>query len=373
MPDLPLLSDPGLFIEFHDGALLDTKYQRPYGTARFKALSKRGDAELTVHYINTLYRYFGEENIPLFSFILDKTKSNVSQKHLSISYELNRYLAIPISQNEKKPGKFWADAWEAYWGALFMERRYWHEDMDDLKLCLRTLIYLENAASIRLYGLDPFFTSDPPQGFQCVVPSNDIDIKVIRKGDICGTLSAANCPPSPHPITETAHSASNADYHAPTDNPPEENFAQLAGPVDVGEVRNHPIPTGFEKDGDDILGYVASTKPTSNFHRENVSIFSSVDPRLQLSLYCSASWSSPPLCIHEADSFPRRSLFQHDPASRVCPGSRGVSASRIYFRKAKIGLHESPGPFLRRRPQNALRISQIVTKTILGEKGIGKA
>ena len=57
--------------------------------------------------------------------------------------------------------KFWADLWEAYWGALFLEREMWNDDQEDLTACLRGLFCVRYPELIDNYAADRLFTLGP--------------------------------------------------------------------------------------------------------------------------------------------------------------------------------------------------------------------
>jgi len=183
-----MLSDPELFINFHDAvdpSVLDEGERvRTYGYFRkfirppFAALSKRGDGLLKVICQEIIYEYFGAANGKLINLILDLVTSNETWRHFAIAYEIDRY--VVGQQRNKLTDKFWADMWEAYWGALFIERRLWNDDDEDLVSVLRVLLYFRIGPLLPEFGVDPFFTSERAQNLPRVIPKGDIDTVVVR-------------------------------------------------------------------------------------------------------------------------------------------------------------------------------------------------
>ena len=94
----------------------------------------------------------------MVNIIFEATTSNDSWRDCAIAYKLPVYVGVPPWS--QRMDKFSAAMWEAYWGALFIERKLWNEDEEDLISCLRVLLYLQNAALIKDYGVKPLFTSD---------------------------------------------------------------------------------------------------------------------------------------------------------------------------------------------------------------------
>ena len=241
-----MLSDPELFINLHDAVdpcvLDDDERVRTYGYFRkfirppFAALSKRGDGLLKVICQEIIYEYFGASNGKLINLILDLVTSNETWRHFAIAYEMDRY--VVGQQRNKFTDKFWADMWEAYWGALFIERRLWNEDDEDLVSVLRVLLYFRIGALLPEFGVDPFFISETVPNIPLIIPKDDIETVVVTD----------------HPSLDLSP-----------------------------EVKKHV--------GD--LGYRAKIKSTSS-HKVDICIFSETkdDAISNLILYCSAPWST---------------------------------------------------------------------------------
>jgi len=246
VPPLPELSDPELFIRFHDaavhplplhdGTLKNYSRFRKFIKPRFASLAKRGDAFLSVICQEIVYEFFGEENSNLVNIIFEAATSNDSWRDLAIAYKLHVYVGMP--PRSQRTDKFWADMWEAYWGALFIERKLWNDDDEDLISCLRVLLYLQLEGLIEDYGVKPLFTSEP-----------------IR--------------------------TANTDFELPS---PDE--------IEVTEITDCPgVKVNPQIKGAKVLGYCVNYKSTS----DKVTYFSQIkeDAISNLVVYCCSPWSKP--------------------------------------------------------------------------------
>lgn len=187
MPPLPQLCDPELFLHFHDA--IDNPLQRPnedYGSFRkrfrppFAILAKRGDAIVKVKCLEILCEYFGSDNIGLVNNIYDTVLSNDTCRDFAIAYDLHLYLGLP--QRTRWRDKWWGDVWEAYWAALFIERKLWNDDDEELTNTLRGLIYLQFEDVFRELGTSPFVTLSPcieTQDSESSLTDQDVDIQSI--------------------------------------------------------------------------------------------------------------------------------------------------------------------------------------------------
>ena len=106
-----------------------------------------------------MYEFFGEDNSNLVNIIYEAATSNDSWRDCAIAYKLHMYVGVP--PRSQRTDKFWADMWEAYWGALFIERKLWNDDEEDLISWLRVLLYLQLETLIEDFGVKPLFTSEP--------------------------------------------------------------------------------------------------------------------------------------------------------------------------------------------------------------------
>ena len=183
VPPLPPLSDPELFIRFHDAVERTADDYKRYSvfkkhyTPWFVDLSKLGDAWLAFQCRNIIREYFGAE--PQISHaVFEATTSNANWILLSLAYNMDRLVNAP--EREKQDDKMWADIWEAYWGALFLERSLWNDGDEDLVSCLRFLFWLQNYDLIRKYGMDPRFTDVKAPEFQSVIPKSDVDVEEVK-------------------------------------------------------------------------------------------------------------------------------------------------------------------------------------------------
>jgi len=87
---------------------------------------------------------------------------------------------VSAPERDKQDDKLWADIWEAYWGALYLERSLWNDGEEDLVSCLRFLFWLQNYDLIRKYGVDPHFTDVKAVEFQSVIPKDDVDVEEVK-------------------------------------------------------------------------------------------------------------------------------------------------------------------------------------------------
>jgi len=288
VPPLPKLSDPELFIRIHDSLRSDLPRQAPdsllyshfkkFIRPQFAQLAKRGDALLEVKCQEIIYEIFGTSNGKLVNLILDETTSNDTWRHFAIAYHLDRYVAA--EQRNKQTDKFWADIWEAYWGALFLERQLWNEDDTDLVRCLRVLVHLRHDVLIREFGMVPYFRSDLVQNFPQFISQTDIDTVLVKD----------------HPALK--------------------------------------IPPDFIE-RKDFFGYRATIKSSSNHYRDyrDVRVFSEVedDAISDLILYCSVPWSILPSYI-QSDLFRRKSPLARNPNLKCLLTNTRVNRSRKYLR-----------------------------------------
>lgn len=240
---MPKLSDPLLFLEFHDAVeentTLTDKQIKTYQIFKrclqepFNHLAWRGDKLLGIICLDVIDEFFGEDNLSLAHLVHDRTVSNTTWKHLAIAYQLDAYVGVKRGTRDK----FYADMWEAYWGALFLERQMWNEGYEDLVSFIRVMVFLRNEKVMRDSGAYPAFTFDP------TMPTDIFDSR---------------------------------DDH-----------------IDVQEVAtfdglkfggNNPSP----------LGYCAKYKSTSNTHQLDASCFSKIKQNAisKLKLYCSVPWST---------------------------------------------------------------------------------
>jgi len=184
VPPLPRLCDPELFIHFHDAIKNplhhpndDYSNLRKRFTPPFATLTKRGDAILKVKELEIIYEFFGADNTALVNNVHDIVVSNDTCRNLAIAYDLHLYLGLP--PRKKWNDKWWGDVWEAYWAALFIERKLWNDDDEELTSTLRRLIYLQFEVVFRELGVTPFLTLSPCIQTHDPENSDDIDIQII--------------------------------------------------------------------------------------------------------------------------------------------------------------------------------------------------
>jgi hypothetical protein len=231
VPELPCISNPELFFSFHQavrettgnnpqhGADYSPDYQKFKKSLNpsFLALCKRGDAVLRLHCIDIIREFFGEEH-KVIQWALESTVSNDNWKNLSDAYKLDRYVRSGRRDRFDRfwdnLDKFWGDVWEAWWGALFLERKLWNDNEDDLVSCLRILVWLQHYDLIRNYGKEPLFGDVRPQNLQSLTPKVEIYTEEVRRlpisqqymqGNLLGYRAKIN-PTSPHYIDVSMYS-----------------------------------------------------------------------------------------------------------------------------------------------------------------------
>ena len=184
VPPLPPLADPELFIQFHD-AIRDPlnkpneKYDnfRLRMTSPFSVLAKRGDGILNIKCLDIIYEYFGPDNPRLVNMIHDHLVSNEVWKELAVAYKLPLYIGVARTRYDDK---WWADVWEAYWGALFIERQFWNDNEEDLTAVLRRLVYIQCKAAYEHLVNFPFHCLSPcPLIVGPLFKDPDLDIEPI--------------------------------------------------------------------------------------------------------------------------------------------------------------------------------------------------
>ena len=165
VPPLPPLADPELFIQFHDAIRNplnkpNEKYDnfRLRMTSPFSVLAKRGDGILNIKCLDIIYEYFGADNPRLVNMIHDHLVSNEVWKELAVAYKLHLYIGVARTRYDDK---WWADVWEAYWGALFIERQFWNDNGEDLTGVLRRLVYIQCKAAYEHLVNFPFYCLSP--------------------------------------------------------------------------------------------------------------------------------------------------------------------------------------------------------------------
>lgn len=85
----------------------------------------------------------------LVKLLADDTKSNETWKAFSLFYGLHR---IGAPRAQKTISKYESDLWEGYWGALFDDRNFWGDSIEDLESFLEILTYLRNRPVIDNYS-----------------------------------------------------------------------------------------------------------------------------------------------------------------------------------------------------------------------------
>jgi hypothetical protein len=193
---LPKLSEPKYFFEVHhitDKVLTDDEiyyYGRLKTPEPFNYLTICGDKFLGLKIQHILTEFFGVDNLSLVNLLYARTVSNQTFKDLAITYRLDQCVGVERATYDK----FWADLWEAYWGALFLERQLWNEGDEDLVRFIREMVFLRNEKVIQALGAYPFFAFDPTM--QTDYPDSQDDIDVQEVATIDGIKHSGQNPPN---------------------------------------------------------------------------------------------------------------------------------------------------------------------------------
>ena len=182
-----MIGDPSLFLDFLD---IEPQYSKlelkrkfrtyrenhPYAR-KFTTMAYRGDKMLALYSDTVAWELFGGDNHNITQLVLADWNSNESWTELALLYKFEQHLIwIPkfVQQSiykrdfgkVKKHDKFWADLWEAWWAALFLEREMWDDNIDDLLSFLRRLIFLKYRPLVEHYSticfLDKIVHSNVP-------------------------------------------------------------------------------------------------------------------------------------------------------------------------------------------------------------------
>jgi hypothetical protein len=150
VPPLPIISDPKLFLSIFENNDNPEQYKvlRKASNITLRYLQFYGDRKLCQLCNQIFYCHLGTDTT--FAFHLsEKWQMNDNWRLLSAAYQLNRYLGwVPKSLGksssigESRGERLWADIWEAWWGALCIERELWGEDLTDLATILHHLIHM---------------------------------------------------------------------------------------------------------------------------------------------------------------------------------------------------------------------------------------
>ena len=168
-----MIGDPSLFLAFleiepkYSELELKRKFRKyrenhPY-SPKFTTMAYRGDKKLAIYSDSVAWELFGVDNRDITQLVLADWNSNESWTELALLYKFEQYLIwIPKSVKQsiyernfgkvKKIDKFWADLWEAWWAAVFLEREMWDDNIDDLLSFLRRLIFLKYRPLVEHYS-----------------------------------------------------------------------------------------------------------------------------------------------------------------------------------------------------------------------------
>ena len=109
---------------------------------------------------NAASTLFGRDNRLLIQRVVETWNTNYNMTILAQCYRLDRFVGDDAKtswelyrKTVKKQDKLWADFWEAWFGAVILERRRWGRmDMEDLVDIIRKLIYLQFEELIDKYS-----------------------------------------------------------------------------------------------------------------------------------------------------------------------------------------------------------------------------
>jgi len=222
VPPLPELNDPLLFLEVHDAvdetATLSEPQHYDYKKFRklliepFNHLARRGDKLLGLKCLDIISEFFGADNYMLIHKVYERTVSNDTWADFARVYRLDAFVGV----KKEKGDKFLADVWEAYWGALFLERQLWNEGDEDLVAVLRVMVFLRNETAIKCLGAYPFIVFDPTMQTDNFHSQDDDDIDVQEVLTFDGLSYDGVNPP---PLGYRAQYKSTSNQHRPQLNP----------------------------------------------------------------------------------------------------------------------------------------------------------
>jgi Ribonuclease III domain len=167
VPPLPILG-PVLLLEIYENVPLTSVESSPHEfTATFKRLESEGDAVLRLHIQSLLFDLLGTTNHALMHELKLFAMSNDYFADLALIYHMDRFVRhkppfpfTPITSKKYSrkiiaaERKKWADIWEAYWGALFLERELLGFTTDDLIWIWRRLLCARFKPELARYSLN---------------------------------------------------------------------------------------------------------------------------------------------------------------------------------------------------------------------------
>jgi len=188
VPPLPIVSDPMLFLAIFENNLEpdDRAPIRKNSTLEMRRLQYLGDSKLREICDPIFYRQTGRNYVFASSMSME-WQTNANFRFLSAAYQLHQYTGWhpeKLGDPGRDKEKFWADVWEAWWGAAWLERDLWSEGFEDLQSIQHHLIYLCRKRVFDTYSLDYIFDSSINHENKEVLEENpDIDIKEVMPSD----------------------------------------------------------------------------------------------------------------------------------------------------------------------------------------------
>ena len=159
---------PGFLIALYENVRPVSEESSQHGfTAIFKRLESEGDAVLRLHIQSLLFDLLGTVNHALIHELKLLAMSNDFFADLALIYHMDRFVRhkppfpfTPVTSKKHSlkviaaERKKWADIWEAYWGALFLERELLGFTTDDLIWILQRLLYARFKPVMERYSLN---------------------------------------------------------------------------------------------------------------------------------------------------------------------------------------------------------------------------
>ena len=183
-------------------------------TTIFKRLESEGDAILRLHIQSLLFDLLGTANHALIHELKLLAMSNEYFADLALIYHMDRFVrhkppfpftsitskkhSHKVVANERKK---WADIWEAYWGALFLERELLGFTTEDLIWIWQRLLCARFKPVIARYSLNTITESlNIPTEWNERLMEEGIDVKISpvtsKEGSIDSRLWRGNMEPS---------------------------------------------------------------------------------------------------------------------------------------------------------------------------------
>jgi hypothetical protein len=178
VPGLPILGDLSIFLSYFqyrrpgevrpptENPSAASNVSNPY-TPTWRSYLWHGDRHLYILAHSAASTLFGKDNQILIHRVLETWNTNRTMALLAQCYRLDYFVGVDTKasselygaladskgQENKRQLKLWANFWEAWFGAVILERNRWgRNDTEDLVDIIRNLIYLQFEELIDKYS-----------------------------------------------------------------------------------------------------------------------------------------------------------------------------------------------------------------------------